>query len=246
MKSLALLLLCAWLTARPAQAEPYRITTDDYRPYVIVEAGKVSGVIPDLINAALKDSGATVQYEVLPWARAMGMAESGLVAGTMPWFRTVEREAKFLISAPLIETKNVIFVRKGGKLRTDMPWKTYADFAPYRMGGVLGFWYVEGFKRAGVPLDLVVRDELNVLKLELNRIDAFIADERGGWGLISKHFPGREGEFATLDKPESVAPLYVMSGKGTPGAEHFMERLNTGMARLRASGQYEKIVQINK
>ena len=60
--------------------------------------------------------------------------------------------------------------------------------------------------------------------------------------IISTLFPGREAEFDTVEKPESVQPLFVMGNKGGEQAERLIESLNAGLKKLHASGQYARIV----
>ena len=95
----------------------------------------------------------------------------------MPWFKTFEREVRFSFSAPVIEAKNVIFFKKGGKLRKDLKWSSYEDLKPYRMGGVVGYWYEAGFHKAGLSAEFVRKDDQNIRKLDSGRIDGFITDE---------------------------------------------------------------------
>ena len=230
------------LVASNALADNFTITTDDYVPYTIVDGKNVSGVVTDIVAAALKAEGHTVSFVAAPWARAMSMAESGEATGTMPWFKTPEREEKFLYSEAVIDAKNVIFFRKGGKLTKDLAWESYADLAAYRMGGVIGYWYVEGFKRAGIKLQFVKRDEQNVKKLDAERIDAFITDELVGRALIKKIFPGKEDQFDTVEKPDSAAALYVIVRKGNAAGETMVASLNAGLLKLKESGELKQIV----
>lgn len=237
----ASVVFCALLMATGVNAESFKITTDSYTPYTITE-GKVTGAFSEIVDAALKQGGHDVSYQVAPWTRAMVMAQEGDVSATMPWFKTPEREANFLYSDPVMDATNKIFIKKNGPVAANLNWNTYADFKPYKFGGVIGYWYVLGFNKAGVTLELVPRDEQNVKKLEAGRIDAFIGDELVSWALIKKMYPGREGEFTTVEKVESTAPLYVLATKSMPGSANFISQLNDGLKKIRASGEYDKII----
>lgn len=241
VKSLSTALFAALLAAG-AHAETFKITTDNYAPYTVTGNGKVTGIFIEILDASLKQSGGTAQYEVVPWARATAMAEAGEVTATVPWFKTPEREAIYVFSDPVINASNKIFIKKGGKVPADLNWKTYADFKPYKFGGTTGYYYEEGFKKAGVPLEMVTKDDQNVQKLAAGRIDAFITDELVGWALIKKLFPGKEGDFATVEKAEGVSPLYVIAGRKAPGSEKFIQSVNDGLKKIKASGEYDKIV----
>ena len=234
--------LCAVLMAVGVQAETFKVVTDNYAPYTITGGEKVTGIFTEILDASLKKNGGTVQYDVVPWARATAMAEAGEVTATVPWFKTPEREAIYVFSDPVINATNKIFIKKGGKVPANLDWKAYADFKPYKFGGVTGYWYEENFKKAGVPLEMVTKDDQNVQKLAAGRIDAFITDELVGWALIKKMFPGKEGDFATVDKAEGVSPLFVIAGKKAAGSAKFIESVNDGLKKIKASGEYDKIV----
>lgn len=223
-------------------ADNFTITTDDYAPYTIVTGQTVGGACVEIVETALKLQGHTVNFIVVPWARATAMAASGEVTGTMPWFKTPERDAQFAFSAPVIDAKNVIFFKKGGKFDRKLSWHRYEDLKPYRMGGVIGYWYESGFKKAGVTAELVRKDDQNIQKLDTGRIDGFITDELVGKRIIATRFPGREAEFDSVEKPESIQPLFVMGKKGAPQTERLIEQLNAGLKTLHASGQYARIV----
>ena len=241
MKKLSIA-LCSLFASLGVNAETFKVSTENYAPYTITGGGKVSGVFAELLDASLKQSGHVVQYEVVPWARATAMADSGDVTATVPWFKTVEREAIYVFSDPIVNATNKVFIKKGGKVPVGLDPADYANFKPYKVGGTIGYWYEAAFKKAGVPLDMVPKDDQNVQKLQVGRIDAFITDELVGWALIKQLFPGKEGEFATVDKPEGVSPLHVIANKKFAGSAKFIEAVNEGLKKIKASGEYDKIV----
>ena len=77
---------------------------------------------------------------------------------------------------------------------------------------------------------------------DAERIDAFITDELVGRALIKKIFPGKEGEFETVDKPDSAAALYVIVRKGNAAGETMVASLNAGLLKLKEAGELEQIV----
>ena len=241
MKKLSIA-LCALFVSLGVNAETFKVSTENYAPYIIASGGKVSGVFTELLDASLKQNGHVVQYEVVPWARATAMADAGEVAATAPWFKTVEREAIYVFSDPIVNATNKIFIKKGGKVPAGLDPENYANFKPYKFGGTNGYWYEAGFKKAGVPLEMVTKDDQNVQKLQADRIDAFITDELVGWSLIKQLFPGKESEFATVDKPEGVSPLHIIANKKFAGSAKFIEAVNDGLKKIKASGDYDKIV----
>ena len=58
------------LSSTGALADNFTITTDDYVPYTIVDGKNVSGVVTEIVAAALKAEGHTVTFVAAPWARA--------------------------------------------------------------------------------------------------------------------------------------------------------------------------------
>ena len=83
---------------------------------------------------------------------------------------------------------------------------------------------------------------MNVKKLQAGRIDAFITDELVGKYLIKIGYPGQEGDFDTVARPDSNAALHVMVAKKSPGSANLIQSINEGLKKIKASGEYDKIV----
>eukprot|EP00828_Plagiopyla_frontata_P029713 TRINITY_DN38511_c0_g1_i1.p4 TRINITY_DN38511_c0_g1~~TRINITY_DN38511_c0_g1_i1.p4 ORF type:complete len:132 (-),score=43.09 TRINITY_DN38511_c0_g1_i1:62-457(-) len=74
-RTLLLLLILAAQTC-PAQSADLRVVTEDWPPYNYSEHGKVTGVVTEVVLAALDRSDLDYTVEVLPWARAYKLART--------------------------------------------------------------------------------------------------------------------------------------------------------------------------
>ena len=222
-------------------ATKVRIVTEDYEPYTKCTP-KFSGVFIEVVEAAFKEEAIVVEYQRVPWKRANEMALNNEVEATIPWFKTVEREKVFLYSSTVVMATNKFFIKKNGKIPANFAWQSLEDFKQYKMGGTIGYWYEESFKKAGLNTEMVPTDDLNMQKLADNRIDAFVTDEMLGWLLIKKYFPNNVKDFMVLEKPYSEEALYLMIGKTNPKREELMNKFNSGLKKIKANGSYQKIV----
>lgn len=226
-----------------AYSETIRIASTDYPPIINIENNRVSGVFIDIINESFKKVGITAVYENYPWKRSQQMVKLNQVDAVIPLFKTKEREKIFLFSDPVMVAKNKFFYIKGRNIPNDFQWNTLEDFKKFKVGGVIGYWYLENFKAAGIVPDLVTSDDLNLHKMSYRRIDTFVGDEVFVWTLIKKYYPGKEEMFATLDKPESEPTRHILFSKKNPKSEDFIKKFNKGLNMLKQSGEYNAILK---
>ncbi|MEJ5999885.1 substrate-binding periplasmic protein [Paucibacter soli] len=101
----------------PAQAQPpakrLDFVTEPYAPYTYERDGRAAGPMMDVLQATCARLQWQCQVQVLPWRRAYGMAERGLVDGIFTLLETPERRALFRFSIPVIEARFALFARSG-------------------------------------------------------------------------------------------------------------------------------------
>lgn len=226
-----------------AFAEKISISAEEYPPYVIVESKKYSGIMIDIVREACKYSGVDVEFLTYPTARGIFMVKEGLIDGIMPKYKTQERAREFSFSDSIVTgTAKFIYI-KGRNIPEKFQWEKLADFTKYKVGGTVGYWYIDEFKKAGVNIDEVVTNDQNIKKLYAGRIDTFVIDEMVATFLISKYFEKEEREqFAMVEKPEKVENLYLMAAKENSRALEKIKMLNSGIKKLKETGEYEKII----
>lgn len=104
----------AGLLALPALAQaPMRFVTNPFPPYTFAADGRAAGPMVDVLQAACVKLAWNCSVEVLPWRRALNMAQHGEVEGIFAVADLPERRQYFHVSPPVIEARYVLFARLG-------------------------------------------------------------------------------------------------------------------------------------
>ncbi len=189
------------------------------------------------------------RYVFRPWKRCEWEAMNGKVFGIFPYAITKERKDKFYFSDKIMKNNTMLFYStKYFKKSPNI--KKIKDLKSYKIGGVLGYNYVSAFKNAGLNVDYVTNDDLNVKKLYHNRINIALWDQILGWHLIEKIYPKEKKMFKTLDITlEKIVPSiqqgdsYLMISKKYPNSINLKNKFNQALKRIKKNGTYNKIFE---
>lgn len=110
-------LLTGLSAALQAAPEPLRFVTEPFPPYTYASQGKAAGPMVDVLEAACAQLKRVCQIEVLPWRRALAMAERGEVDGIFTVSNTAERRQYFHVSVPVIDARYTLFAQAGEDFR---------------------------------------------------------------------------------------------------------------------------------
>lgn len=221
--------------------ETILIMSDDYEPYTSSKKNG-SGVILDIVRKAFATHDIIVKYKFAPWKRCEKIVKAGDAFGAIPYFKTQERLRNFNFSDPIIYSFNTFFYNKE-KFPNGFTWETLEDFQGYHVGGILGYWYMSAFERAGLTVDKVRSDKQSLGMLIAQRIDFTVIDKLTGLQLLQKYFPDDKQVIGVLDKPESFIKFYVMISRTYPETAKYTDYLNHGLEHLKAGGEYYRILE---
>jgi polar amino acid transport system substrate-binding protein len=238
--------LLALLLISSAEAAPrvVRLTNGEWPPFM---SNKLpgGGILSRIVAEAFRSVGITVQYTYFPWVRAYEEAKDGHYDGSVGWAPNPERLRWFDYSEVVITADMVFFQRKNHSVR----WNTLSDLAPYRIGTTRGDYYSDEFaalQKAGkLKVDeSATNEEDNFHKLLRGRIDLFPIERHVGLYLLNLHFPAwARDQLAQDRKPFWVAPLHLVIGHATPQRQELLALFNQGLAKLKASGRYQALVE---
>ena len=112
-----------------------RFVTEPFPPYTYEQAGAAAGPMVAVLEAACTELRWRCSVEVLPWRRALAMAQRGQVDGIFTIVDTPERRAYFHVSVPVIDARYTLFARAGDdfQLRGDrqaLRGRTIAAYGP--------------------------------------------------------------------------------------------------------------------
>lgn len=98
-------------------AAPLNFVTEPFPPYTYASQGQAAGPMVDVLQAVCAQLKRVCQIEVLPWRRALAMAERGEVHGIFAVSSTAERRQHFHVSVPVIDARYTLFAQAGDDFR---------------------------------------------------------------------------------------------------------------------------------
>lgn len=213
------------------------LTNGEWPPYLGQQLPHY-GVASRIVAEAFALEGVEVHWEFYPWARALQMAERGQRVGTAVWTHSPEREQRFFISEPVVESAYHFFHRKDRAF----DWQRLDDLRGLRICGTLGYNYGEPFQQAERDKRLQVRrlpsDELCFRQLLAGRIDVFPMDKVVGFAMLHEHFSAADrAQLSVHPRALRSDPLHLLLSREVPGNAELMVRFNHGLAQLRDSGK---------
>ncbi|MBC9248936.1 amino acid ABC transporter substrate-binding protein [Pseudomonas alcaligenes] len=180
---IAALLLCSLALA--ARAEPLRIVTEAWAPYVYEENGQPAGLDYEITREVLRRLNVEAQWQFMPWKRCLLELQQGQADAILDIFRIPERESQMLfVEEPLSDVQFVLFFARN----RPYPYRQLDDLRDLLIGTSPGYWYNNTkfrnsrlFSREEAP-----SHEANFGKLLRNRVDLVVNDRRAGLFLASQ------------------------------------------------------------
>lgn len=176
-------------SAGNAAAADFVLTTEEYPPFNMTYQGEVTGIATDLVRAVFAKAGVAYKIEMLPWNRAISMAQSDKNTCVYSTTETEERKDKFAWVGPLVENNWVLF----GRADSPLVLTRLEDARGKTIGGYSGDAISLYLEKEGYKIDAASRDDLNLPKLLNGRIDlwatgselgVFLAQQQGAAGAI--------------------------------------------------------------
>ena len=227
--------------ACPAQGTDLRVVTEQWPPYNYSEGNKVTGVVSEVVMAALDRSGLEYTVEVLPWARAYRLAqtEPNVLIYTIlklesraPMFKWIKLEG--------LSIEMYLF---RPEYRDDIQLRTLDEAKAYNVGvtrdtSTHHYLLSRGF-REGKNLFPVNCEQFNTLKSqpETRRVDLTTGDRLSvACNLKEAGLPPNYWNPQLLLFKED---LYMAFSPVTPDA--VVERVRRGFEEVRADGTLDRV-----
>jgi polar amino acid transport system substrate-binding protein len=238
------LLIGLWF-AMAVAAEPLlkiTLSNDEWPPY-LGENLPDHGFLSRLVKEAFARANVRVEYAFYPNNRALVLARSGSVTGSLGWAPSEERKKDLLYTQPVMYARMVFFERK----KHPVGWNRLEDLHQIHVGVTTGNYYSDEFDRLvkakAILIDEASSDELNLRKLLVGRIELFPVDYEVGNFLLAKEFSsGERSALSAQSKSFWSAPLHVVIWNRDPHAQELVERFNRGLKALHDSGDYDRII----
>jgi len=229
-----------------AKAEPIKLATGEWAPYVS-ESLEKKGFLMEIISEVFKEMHLEADYVFYPWRRCYESVVMGKVWAAFPYSYTKERAEEVLFSDKITFSVTRFFTHKTSKgyQLAEKPgsYNTLSDLKPYRIGGVIGYFYEQDFNRAGLHMDYVSKEIHAIEKLIMGRIDFFPVNELVGWYIIKNNFSNHAERFSVLEKPYSTNDLNLIVSKKYPDAINLLKRFNAALEIVKDRYIYKSILE---
>ena len=163
------------LLVSAAQAEPLKLVTEEYPPFSYREAGVYKGASIDQVDLLMKDASLEYSIEMMPWARALALAESEGMTCVFTTVHNEERDKHFKWVEPLLIDRTLL-VRKSG---SNVNPATLAEATKFVVGTQRGDFTADLLKAKNfAKIDLASDFNLTLKKLLNGRIDLMPISEK--------------------------------------------------------------------
>mgnify|MGYP006285851959 CR=1 FL=1 len=150
------------------------------------------GVSYELIREVFGRMGMDARLKLVPWARALKMAEFGRADGMPLLLPSEERKAYMVFTGPILEGGDALIFNK--KLNPGFEWKGFDSLKGRTLGIVRGYAFSGGLMEKlmdnAEAVEYSESSKMNLRKLHAGRIDLVVEDlvitrtilqERGDW-----------------------------------------------------------------
>ena len=234
---LGILLLLPVMSVGPARAAETLIlgAENDWIPYSNQDG---TGMANEIVQAAYEAVGIHVEFKVGPYNRLLKMVRDGELPGAFNVPREKSNENDYLFGkTPIFTAQSAYYCNK------DRPLSATAKEGlknGEKIGVVFDYGYGDFFSGNDKIVKIPVRsDQLNLRKLAKGRIDATILYDKTARKLIRDE--GLSGRIVKAFDSESGS-MYVAFSKNFPNAGHYADKLDEGLAIIKASGVLKRIM----
>jgi polar amino acid transport system substrate-binding protein len=240
--TLIALLVLSVLTAGLATAATITVRTDPWPPYTD-EPGDKPGYMTEVAEAIFTAKGHTVDYQIMPWSRALDAVQKGTYDAVFGTDRDESPDFVFPEQA-LGVNQNGFYVKKGNS------WKyTGGDsFKGVRVGVIDGYGYfpeldsyLESYK--GKKLFVATGDDAlpKLLKmLKAGRVDAVI--DNMNVMAVTLEENNLADDIVLAGSVDDVGPLYMAFTPAKDSSKDYSKMFDDGLAELRSSGKLQEIL----
>ncbi|WP_320173039.1 transporter substrate-binding domain-containing protein [Maridesulfovibrio sp.] len=211
----------------------------DWLPFLMKdEAGKVYGLMYEILEKAVHKNGYTLEYRDLPWKRAVISLEKGKLDIICGIFWNESRAQKFLFSPPILRNELHIFTNKPFKLEKliDLQGKT----GDHIRGGSYGDIF-DNFIESGEARFVEVTDD----NTAINRLVRGYSDFFIGTYIDTKIKLSKRGlEQSIIALPYVVDTVNVYFAYPNKGKKfHLYEQINQTLEQMQHSGEISGLIQ---
>lgn len=240
MRKIAAAWMMSMLAALPAGAGTIRLVTgDDMPPYTGKELPHY-GMLSEIVQRAFAQGGLQTTLDWAPWRRGYELTRAGEYDATFPYARKEEREKDYLYSDLVYGGVRSVFARPGSGIDPARP-ETFHGLSYCAPTGFIVYPRIQALLDQGAITAQHPNSMLACAKmLALGRVDFFITDAVSGNNAIRR--ADVADQVVRLPKPFDQAAFHLIVPRSRPGAQALVARFNGGLKKLKASGEFTRII----
>jgi len=237
----AMALLGMLLIAQGAGAQTLRMAGDAWAPYSDVSLLN-GGLSTDLVRTALTRAGYTVEYDQVPWARAIhGVGEGRYDILINAWYsedRTLigEFSGEYMIN-------RLRFLKRKD---SNIDYQTLAQLHPYSIAVVRSYAYSPAFDSdTALKKVPVVSFSTAVRMLAAGRVDLTVEDEYAARVALGHEPDEVRDSVEFLPKSLSENSLHILVSLKNPDHEKIVADFDKAIAAMKADGSYDRLLKLH-
>lgn len=227
--------------AGSAGAADYRFVTEQFAPFTYETQGKAAGPMTEVVETLCTAIGKSCEIAILPWRRAVEMAESGEANGIFSLLASPEREKIFFLTTPIVRSAYSFIAPTGANWNYSGPAsvkdRSVAVYGPSGTSAVAERIVKEA---GGGDVKMEVANDALLKKLALGRL-----------GEKTVGFINRDVGQDIINKQDIKGLVFVgdgaqilygigLSRKSMTQAD--ADAIDTALATLKSSGKIEEIL----
>lgn len=215
--------------------------TENLPPLNYLDNGNPQGFSVELLRLMTAHAGIRLELQVLPWQRAMQVAEASPNSALFSLTRTPERETQFQWVGPIAQ-RRILLYRLAS--RSDLALTQLSELGGARIGVVRDSAADRALQaaglRPGIELEHGLDDATNVRKLLAGRMDyVALLDWAAAWNLRQLQLP-YDTLHAVMEQDVSKSYWYGLHPDADPS---LARRLQAALDAIRRDGRYERLRQ---
>ncbi|RAU46453.1 MULTISPECIES: transporter substrate-binding domain-containing protein [unclassified Pseudomonas] len=237
----AMALLGMLLIAHGAWAQTLRMAGDAWAPYSDV-ALLNGGLSTDLVRTALTRAGYTVEYDQVPWARAIhGVGEGRYDVLINAWYSDERTLIGEFSEAYMIN--RLRFIKRK---TSDIQYESLQQLHPYSIAVVRSYAYSPAFDSdASLKKVPVASFSTAARMLAAGRVDLTVEDEYAARFALGHEAEEVRDSVEFLSKSLSENSLHILVSLKNPDHARIVADFDKAIAAMKADGSYDRLFKLH-
>lgn len=208
---------------------------DSWEPYANADG---TGMSVEIVREAYRSVGMDVNFEVLPYARLLLEVKAGRYVGGFNVAREASRENDFLWGGEMLFLARAHYYQHVSRPLSARSSRELRHGE--RIGVIRGYEYGDLFHdNDAIAKIWADRHDQIIRMLQIGRVDSVILFEKTANLFFREMHLGEEILAAFPSEPSRI---YVAFSRSHPLAGYYLGKLDEGLARIRANGTYQAII----